>query len=49
MPWGIFIVLFGLWSLGLVEGVGGPLIHALLVTAAMALIYNLLGRRRKAS
>ena len=49
MPWGIIIILFGLWSLGLVEGVGSPLIHALLVTAAMVLIYNLLSRRRKAS
>jgi hypothetical protein len=33
------------WLLGLVGGVGGSLIHALLVIAAIVLVYNLITGR----
>ena len=42
----IFIALVGLWSLCLVEGIGGRLIHVLPLMAAIALLYQLLGGRR---
>ena len=48
MLWTIIAVLVVLWVLGLVGGVGGSLIHALLVIAAIVLVYNLLGGRRAA-
>jgi len=48
MLWAIFVILLVLWLLGLVGGVGGTLIHALLVIAAMVLVYNLLSGRRAA-
>jgi len=46
MPWIIIAVLVVLWLLGLVGGVGGSFIHALLVIAAIVLIYNLVSGRR---
>ena len=46
MLWTIIAVLVVLWLLGLIGGVGGSLIHALLVIAAIVLIYNLLSGRR---
>jgi hypothetical protein len=46
MFWAIIAVLVVLWALGLVGGVGGSLIHALLVIAAIVLIYNLVSGRR---
>jgi Family of unknown function (DUF5670) len=46
MLWTIVTILLVLWLLGLVGGVGGSLIHALLVIAAVVLIYNLLSGRR---
>ena len=46
MPWTIIAVLVVLWLLGLVTGVGGSLIHALLVIAAIVWIYNLISGRR---
>ena len=46
MLWTIIAVLVVLWMLGLVGGVGGSLIHALLVIAAIVLIYNLVSGRR---
>ena len=42
----IIIVLVVLWLLGLVGNIGGSLIHALLVIAAIVFIYNLISRRR---
>ena len=42
----IIIVLVALWLLGLVGNIGGGLIHALLVIAAIVFIYNLISRRR---
>ena len=46
MLWTIIGVLVVLWLLGLIGGVGGSLIHALLVIAAIVLIYNLVSGRR---
>jgi hypothetical protein len=46
MLWTIFVVLIVLWLLGFGLHVGGGLIHALLVIAAIVLLYNLfIGRR----
>jgi hypothetical protein len=49
MLWTIIVVLVVLWLLGLVGGVGGSLIHALLVIAAIVMIYNLISGRRMVS
>ena len=46
MLWTIIAVLVVLWLLGLITHVGGGLIHALLVIAAIVLIYNLVTGRR---
>jgi hypothetical protein len=46
MLWTIIAVLVVLWLLGLIGGVGGSLIHALLVIAAIVLVYNLISGRR---
>jgi len=49
MLWTIIAVLVVLWLLGLIGGVGGSLIHALLVIAAIVMIYNLISGRRVVS
>ncbi len=46
MLWTIIAVLVVLWMLGMIGGVGGSLVHALLVIAAIVLIYNLVSGRR---
>ena len=46
MLWIIVVILVVLWLLGLVTNVGGGLIHALLVIAAIVLVVNLLRGRR---
>jgi hypothetical protein len=47
MLWTVFVVLLGLWFLGLVTQVAGAMIHLLLVAAAaLALINILLSGRR---
>ncbi len=47
MLWTIFVILVVLWLLGLAGGIGGSLVHTLLVIAAIVLVYNLMtGRRR---
>jgi uncharacterized protein DUF5670 len=46
MLWTIFVVVLILWLLGMVGGIGGSLIHALLLIAAVVLVYNLLSGRR---
>jgi hypothetical protein len=46
MLWTILAVLVALWLLGLVGGVGGSLIHALLVIAAVVLLIQLFSGRR---
>lgn len=48
MLWTILVILLVLWLLGVIGGVGGSLIHALLVIAAIVLIYNLITGRRVA-
>ena len=46
MLWTIIAVLVVLWLLGLVGGIGGSMVHALLVIAAIVLLYNLVSGRR---
>lgn len=46
MLWTIILVLVVLWALGFFGGVGGNLIHALLVVALIVLILNLIQGRR---
>jgi Family of unknown function (DUF5670) len=46
MSWAIIVILVALWVLGLISGVGGSFIHALLAIAAIMPLYNLLGGRR---
>ena len=48
MLWTIFVILFILWLLGFVSGIGGgtSLIHLVLVLAVIVLIYNLVTGRR---
>lgn len=46
MVWTIIVVLVVLWLLGLIGHIGGGLIHALLVIAAIVLVYNLVTGRR---
>jgi hypothetical protein len=46
MLWTIFAILLVLWLVGLLGGIGGGLIHLLLVVAAIVLIFNLLAGRR---
>ena len=48
MLWTIFAILLVLWLVGLIGGIGGGLIHLLLVVAAIVLIFNLLAGRRAA-
>ena len=46
MIWTIIVILVVLWLLGLVGHIGGGLIHALLVIAAIILVYNVVTGRR---
>ena len=46
MSWAIIVILVALWVLGLISGVGGSFIHALLAVAAIMLLYKMLGGRR---
>jgi len=48
MLWTIVVVLLVLWALGLIGGIGGGLIHALLVLAVIIIAVNLLTGRRGA-
>lgn len=48
MLWTIIGVLVVLWLLGFSFQVGGPLIHAILVIAAIVFVVNLLSGRRTA-
>lgn len=48
MLWTILAVLLVLWLLGFIGGVGGSLIHALLVIAAVVLLIQLFTGRRVA-
>jgi hypothetical protein len=46
MLYTILVVLLVLWLLGFSMHVGGGLIHALLVVAAVVFLFNLISRRR---
>ena len=43
--WGIIVVLFVIWLIGLLVHIGGGLIHLLIVIAVILLIYNLITGR----
>jgi hypothetical protein len=45
LPWTILVVLVVLWLIGFIAGIGGGLVHLLLVVAAIILIYNLVAGR----
>ena len=49
MLWTILVILLILWLLGYGFGIGGgtPLIHLLLLIAAIVLIFNLVSGRRR--
>jgi len=47
MLWTIIVILLVLWLLGFSLSFGGSLIHALLVIAAVVLLYNLISGRRR--
>ncbi len=46
MLWTLIVILLVLWALGLISGVGGGLIHLLLVIALIVLIVRLITGRR---
>ena len=46
MLWTIFVIRLFQWLLGFIGGVGGNMVHLLIVTAVIVLIYNLLSGRR---
>lgn len=48
MLWTVLLVVLLLWALGFGFGVGGGLIHALLVIAVVVLLFNVLQGRRLA-
>lgn len=48
MLWTIMAILVVLWLLGFIGGVGGSLIHALIVIAAVVLLIQLFTGRRVA-
>jgi uncharacterized protein DUF5670 len=47
MLWTIVAVLLVLWLLGFSLGVGGSLVHLVLVVAVVAVVINLLSGRRR--
>jgi hypothetical protein len=49
MLWTIAVILLVLWLLGFSMHVGGGLIHALLVIAAIVVIFNLISGRRSSA
>lgn len=46
MLWTIVIILVALWLLTFIVGIGGSLIHALLVVAAVTLVIQVIAGRR---
>ncbi|MCI0423192.1 MAG: lmo0937 family membrane protein [Acidobacteria bacterium] len=46
MLWTILAIILVLWALGLIAGIGGTLIHLLLLMAAVVLILRLITGRR---
>lgn len=46
LVWTVIAVLCVMWVLGLMNSIGGPLIHLVLVVAAVLLIFNIVTRGR---
>jgi Family of unknown function (DUF5670) len=46
MLWTILAIVLVLWLLGLIAGIGGALIHLLLIVAAVVVIAQLVSGRR---
>ena len=46
MFWTLVAILLVLWLVGMISGVAGPIIHILLILAAVAVILNLIQGRR---
>lgn len=46
MLWTVLAIVLVLWLLGFVGGVGGSLIHALLVVAGIILVFQVISGRR---
>ena len=44
--WVILVIVLAVWLIGLLGGVGGSLIHVLLVVGVLILAYNLITGRR---
>jgi hypothetical protein len=44
--WIVFVIIVGIWLLGLVLDIAGGFIHLLLIVAVIVLIYNLVTNRR---
>jgi hypothetical protein len=44
--WGIIVILFVFWLLGLLFHIAGGLIHILLIVAIILVIWRLIGGRR---
>ena len=42
MLWTVLFMLLAPWTMGMLGGVGGSLLHLLLIVAVMLLIFNLL-------
>lgn len=49
MLWTIMAVLVVLWLLGFIGGVGGSLIHLLLLVAGIVLVFQIISGRRVVS
>jgi hypothetical protein len=47
MLYTLIVVLLALWLLGFSMSVGGNLVHALLVIAAIVFLFNVVGGRRR--
>lgn len=45
--WIVFVVIIGLWLVGLIADIAGGLIHLLLVIALIVLVVNLITGRKK--
>jgi hypothetical protein len=43
--WTIVVIILALWVLGLLSGIGGSIIHILLVIAAIVIVYRLVQGR----
>lgn len=49
MLWTLLVILLVMWLLGMFSGIGGGLIHLLLVVALIVFVFNLFSGRRIAA